>query len=179
MEICDHKQPDPYAPPADDHDDHEHGLGIGDIDSLVQTAFGGTVATQVLEGERSFDLAVRLRPVANLDEMRAIPLFGSNNEIITLGQVAGVQVTNGFARIYREENERRIAVKVTVRGRDLGSVIADAQQRVSQQVKMPRGYRLEWTGSFENQQRALLAFIIPITVVAIFFYSRRLTRPSE
>src|SRR5215472_14982661 len=108
------------------------------LTQLVQTAFGGMVATQVLEGERSFDLAVRLRPetIANLDEMRAIPLFGSNNEIITLGQVADVQATNGFARIYREENERRIAVKFTVRGRDLGSVIADAQQRVTQQVKM-------------------------------------------
>jgi AcrB/AcrD/AcrF family protein len=74
----------------------------------VQTAFGGTVVTQVLEGERSFDLAVKLRPqaVANPHEMRAIPLFGSNNEIITLGQVADVQAFNGFARIYREENER-------------------------------------------------------------------------
>jgi cobalt-zinc-cadmium resistance protein CzcA len=150
-----------------------YGLGIGDVDSLVQTAFGGTVATQVLEGERSFDLAVKLRPeaVANLDEMRAIPLFGSNNEIITLGQVADVQALNGFARIYREENERRIAVKFAVRGRDLGSMIADAERRVSQEVQIPRGYRLEWTGSFENQQRAVkrLAFIIPITIVAIFF----------
>jgi AcrB/AcrD/AcrF family protein len=74
----------------------------------VQTAFGGTVVTQVLEGERSFDLAVKLRPqaVANPHEMRAIPLFGSNNEVITLGQVADVQAFNGFARIYREENER-------------------------------------------------------------------------
>ena len=158
---------------VDRHAVARYGLGIGDVDSLVQTAFGGTVATQVLEGERSFDLAVKLRPesIANLDEMRAIPLFGSNNEIITFGQVADVQATNGFARIYREENERRIAVKFTVRGRDLGSVIADAQQRVDQQVTMPRGYRLEWTGSFENQQRAVkrLAFIIPLTIVAIFF----------
>jgi cobalt-zinc-cadmium resistance protein CzcA len=150
-----------------------YGLGIGDVDSLVQTAFGGTVATQVLEGERSFDLAVKLRPesIANLDEIRAIPLFGSNNEVVTLGQVADVQTSNGFARIYREENERRIAVKFAVRGRDLGSVIDEAQQRVSQEVQIPRGYRLEWTGSFENQQRAVkrLAFIMPVTIVAIFF----------
>src|SRR5262249_32752256 len=69
------------------------------LTQLVQTAFGGMVATQVLEGERSFDLAVRLRPetIGNLDEMRAIPLFGSNNEIITFGQVADVKATNGFA----------------------------------------------------------------------------------
>jgi cobalt-zinc-cadmium resistance protein CzcA len=150
-----------------------YGLGIGDVDSLVQTAFGGTVATQILEGERSFDLAVKLRPqsIANLDEMRAIPLFGANNEIITLGQVADVQASSGFARIYREENERRIAVKFAVRGRDLGSVIDEAQRLVGQKVQIPRGYRLEWTGSFENEQRAVkrLAFIIPVTIVAIFF----------
>jgi heavy metal efflux system protein len=158
---------------VDRHAVARYGLGIADVDSLVGTAFGGTVATQILEGERSFDLAVKLRPesIANLEEMRAIPLFGSNNEIITLGQVADVQPRNGFARIYREENERRTDVKFTVRGRDLGSVIADAQRRVDQEVKLPRGYRLEWSGSFENEQRAVkrLAFIIPVTFVAIFF----------
>ncbi|MBV8415371.1 MAG: efflux RND transporter permease subunit, partial [Verrucomicrobia bacterium] len=150
-----------------------YGLGIGDVNALVQTAFGGTVATQILEGERSFDLAVKLRPetIANLEEMRAIPLFGSNNEIITLGQVADVQPRNGLTRIYREENERRTDVKFTVRGRDLGSVIAEAQERVNREVKLPRGYRLEWSGSFENEQRAVkrLAFIIPVTFIAIFF----------
>jgi heavy metal efflux system protein len=158
---------------VDRHAVARYGLTIADVDALVETAFGGTVATQVLEGERSFDLAVKLRPesIANLEEMRAIPLFGTNNEIITLGQVAGVQPRNGFARIYREENERRTDVKFSVRGRDLGSVIADAQQRVDQEVKLPRGYRLEWSGSFEDEQRAVkrLAFIIPGTFIAIFF----------
>jgi heavy metal efflux system protein len=150
-----------------------YGLGIGDVDSLVETAFGGTVVTQILEGEKSFDLAVKLRPetIANLNEIRSIPLFGSNNEIITLGQVSALGLKSGFARIYREENERTIAVKFATRGRDLGSVIADAEKRVGTEVHLPRGYRMEWTGSFENEQRAVrrLMVVIPITFVAIFF----------
>ena len=150
-----------------------YGLGIGDVDSLVETAFGGTVVTQILEGEKSFDLAVKLRPetIANLSEIRSIPLFGSNNEVITLGQVSALGLKSGFARIYREENERTIAVKFATRGRDLGSVIADAEKRVGTEVHLPRGYRMEWTGSFENEQRAVrrLMVVIPITFVAIFF----------
>ena len=150
-----------------------YGLGIGDVDSLVETAFGGTVVTQILEGEKSFDLAVKLRPetIANLNEIRSIPLFGSNNEIITLGQVSALGLKSGFARIYREENERTIAVKFATRGRDLGSVIADAEKRVGSEIHLPRGYRMEWTGSFENEQRAVrrLLVVIPITFVAIFF----------
>ena len=150
-----------------------YGLAIGDVNGLVDNAFGGTVATQVLEGERNFDLAVKLRPelIENLDSIRAIPLFGSNNEIITLGQVADVGIHNGFARIYREENERRIAAKFSVRNRDLGSVVAEAQGKVNAQVKLPPGYRLEWTGSFENEQRATrrLMVVVPITLAAIFF----------
>ena len=150
-----------------------YGLAIGDVNGLVDNAFGGSVATQVLEGERNFDLAVKLRPelIENLDAIRAIPLFGSNNEIITLGQVADVGIHNGFARIYREENERRIAAKFSVRNRDLGSVVAEAQGKVDAQVKLPAGYRLEWTGSFENQQRATrrLLVVVPITLAVIFF----------
>ena len=150
-----------------------YGLAIGDVNGLVDNAFGGSVATQVLEGERNFDLAVKLRPelIENLDDIRTIPLFGSNNEIITLGQVADVGIHNGFARIYREENERRIAAKFSVRNRDLGSVVAEAQRKVDAQVKLPPGYRLQWSGSFENEQRATrrLMVVVPITLGAIFF----------
>ncbi len=149
------------------------GLSIADVDSLVETAFGGTVATQVIEGERSFDLAVKLRPNAinSLEAIRAIPLLGTSGELVTLGAVADVKTAGGYGRIYRENNERRIAVKFGVRDRDLGSVIADAQREVVGKVKLPAGYRLEWTGSFENQQRALarLMIVVPITLVAIFF----------
>jgi cobalt-zinc-cadmium resistance protein CzcA len=78
---------------------------------------------------------------------------------------------SGFARVYREENARRTAVKLSVRGRDLGSLVAEAQRKVDAQVHLPKGYQLQWTGAFENQQRAVkrLAVVVPITLIAIFF----------
>ena len=149
------------------------GLSISDVQSVVETALGGTTATQVLEGERTFDLVVKLVPksVSDLNAIRKIPIFGSNGERLTLDAVALVDVRPGFARIYREENQRRIAVKLSVRGRDLGSLVAEARASVDSKIHLPAGYRLEWTGSFENQQRAVkrLAVIVPITLVAIFF----------
>ena len=149
------------------------GLSVADVQSVVETAFGGSVATKLLEGERSFGLVVKLAPgaVSDLQAIREIPVFGPAGERVTLGTVASVDVHPGFSRIYREENARRIAVKLSVRGRDLGSLVADAQRRVARAVPMPPGYRLEWTGSFENQQRAVrrLAVVVPITLLAIFF----------
>jgi cobalt-zinc-cadmium resistance protein CzcA len=149
------------------------GLSVSDIQSVIETAFGGAVATQVLEGERSFDLAVKLPPesVSNLDLIRNIPIYGPNGEKLALGSVAAIDILPGFARIYREENARRIAVKLSVRDRDLGSLVAEAQAKVSEKVSLPKGYRMEWTGSFENQQRAVkrLMVVVPITLIAIFF----------
>ena len=150
-----------------------YGLSISDVQQIIETALSGAVATQVLEGERSFDLVVKIFPksVADLDAIRKIPVFGSNGERLTLGAVTTVDVKAGFARVDREENSRRAAVKFAVRGRDLGSLIAEAKQKVGAEVKLPTGYRMEWTGAFENQQRAVrrLAVIVPITLVAIFF----------
>ncbi len=149
------------------------GLSVSDVQQVIETALGGSTATQVFEGERSFDLVVRLAPksVSDLDAIRAIPVFGSNGERLTLGALASVEVRQGFARIAREENARRTAVKFSARGRDLGSLVREAQQKVGAAVKVPPGYRLEWTGSFENQQRAVkrLQVIVPITLIAIFF----------
>src|SRR5262245_52831633 len=149
------------------------GLSVADVEAVVETAIGGTVATQVLEGERSFDLVVKLSPraVSDVEAIRQIPVFGSQGERLTLGSVASVEVHPGFSAILREENARRIAVKLSVRGRDLGSLVQEAQRKVAQGVPMPPGYRLEWTGSFENQQRAVrrLEVVVPITLLAIFF----------
>ncbi len=149
------------------------GLSVSDVQSVVETALGGSVATRVLEGERAFDLVVKLIPraVSDLESIRSIPVFGTSGERLTLGALASVAVHPGFARIYREENSRRIAVKLSVRGRDLGSLVAEAQKKVALGVHLPTGYRLQWTGSFENQQRAVkrLEIIVPITLVAIFF----------
>jgi cobalt-zinc-cadmium resistance protein CzcA len=150
-----------------------YGLAVNDVQTVVATAIGGQTATQVLEGERTFDLVVKLAPksVADPESIRNIPIYGSTGERITLGTVAKVEMRPGLALIDREENERRTAIKLSVRGRDLGSVVAEAQEKVKAQVHLPVGYRLQWTGSFENEQRAekRLAIVVPITIAAIFF----------
>jgi heavy metal efflux system protein len=150
-----------------------YGLAVADVQQVVAMAIGGQAATQVLEGERSFDLVVRVAPqaVADLESIRNIPIFGSSGERLTLGAVAKVEMRAGLNLIDREENERRTAVKLSVRDRDLGSLVGEAQQKVNAQVHLPTGYRLEWTGSFENEKRAVrrLALVVPITIAAIFF----------
>ena len=151
-----------------------YGLSVSDVQSIVETAMGGSAATQVLEGERTFDLVVKMAPsaVSNLEAIRDIPVFGSNGERLTLGMVAEVAEKSGFARMFREENARRIAVKFSVRGRPLGSVVAEAQKKVAAALTtLPRGYHVFWTGAFEDQQRAVqrLAIVVPMTLLAMFF----------
>jgi len=149
------------------------GLTVDDVQAVVETALGGAVATQVLEGERTFDLVVKMAPstVSDLDAIRALPVLGPNGEKLTLGSLARVEIEPGFARIFREENARRTAVKLSVAGRDLGSLVAEAQGKVAARVKIPPGYHLQWTGAFENQQRAVqrLALVVPLTLAAVFF----------
>jgi len=150
-----------------------YGLAVQDVQNVVGAALGGQTATQVLEGERTFDLVVKLAPqtVADVEAIRSIPIYGSNGERITLGTVAAVEVRAGLNQIIREENERRTDIKFSVRDRDLGSVVGEAQEKVADAVHLPVGYRLEWSGSLENEQRAekRLAVIVPITILAIFF----------
>lgn len=150
-----------------------YGLSVADVQQIIETALGGATATQVLEGERTFDLVVKLTPEAasDLEAIRKIPVFGSSGERLTLGDVTSVDVRAGFARVLREENSRLTDVKFSDRGRDLGSLIAEAKEKVGAQVTLPPGYRMEWSGAFENQQRAVkrLEIIVPMTLIAIFF----------
>jgi len=150
-----------------------YGLSVVDVQTVIATAIGGQAATQVLEDERTFDLVVKLTPesVLDVDAIRNVPVFGSNGERLTLGSLATVEIKPGLASIYREENERRTDIKLSVRDRDLDSVVNEAEAKVAAAIHLPTGYRLEWTGSFENEQRAerRLAVIVPITFLAIFF----------
>jgi cobalt-zinc-cadmium resistance protein CzcA len=136
-----------------------YGLAMADIQNVIATALSGQAATQVLEGERSFDLVVKMAPHAVMDipSIRNLPVFGSNGERLVLGDLATVDTRPGMARIYREENERRTDVKLSIRGRDMGSVVADAQRAIQAQIKVPAGYHIVWTGSFENEQWRCLA----------------------
>lgn len=149
------------------------GLAMTDMQNIVATALGGQAATQVLEGERAFDLVVKMVPraVTDIQSIQSIPVFGANGERLTLGDLATVAASPGMARIYREENERRTDIKLSIRDRDMGSVVADAQQALEAKIKLPTGYRIVWTGAFENERRAerRLAIIFPVTLMAIFF----------
>ena len=150
-----------------------YGLAVADVQSLVSTAMGGATATQVLDGEKKFDLVVKLAPAyaRDLDAIGRIPLTGSNGELLTLSQVADIHVKNGFNIVLRESNQRRTDVKFSVRDRPLVTAVQEAQQKVNAAVKLPPGYKLVWAGSFEDQQRAMarLEIIVPITMALIFF----------
>jgi len=149
-----------------------YGLNAVDIQNVVETAIGGKAASQVVEGERRFDLVVRLAPEARVDaeHIGDISVSTSDGQRIPLRDIARLNVTQGYTYINREANQRRAVVRFDVRGRDLGSTIADAQKLVREQVKLPLGYRLVWSGQFENQQRAVgrLKVILPIAVLMIF-----------
>ncbi|MCL1926400.1 MAG: CusA/CzcA family heavy metal efflux RND transporter [Syntrophorhabdaceae bacterium] len=150
-----------------------YGLAIADVQRIVETAMGGSTATEILEGERTFNLIVKVMPEAtsDLEAIRKLPVFGSGGERLTLGDITSVEVHTGFSRVLREGNARRTVVKFSTRGRDLGSLIAEAKQKIKEEVTLPEGYHLVWSGSFENQQRALerLKIIVPITLFVIFF----------
>jgi heavy metal efflux system protein len=150
-----------------------YGLNISDVQGVIQTAVGGTVATQVLDGEKRFDMVVRFPAVYrnDVEQIKKISVLTPDGFRIPIEALADVKIEDGASTIYREENQRFIAVKFSIRGRDLGSAIADAQKSVGHKVLLPPGYHVTWEGEFESQQRAdrRLLFIVPITILCIFF----------
>jgi heavy metal efflux system protein len=152
-----------------------YGLNSGDVNSVIQAAMGGTVATEVLEGDRQFDLVVRYTPEYrnNIDEIRNIkvgyPSPSGANAYIPLCELADISLNTGAAWIYHEGMQRFIPVKFSVRGRDLGGTVAEAQQRIAKNVSIPPGYRLIWAGEFGDLQEAKkrLEIIVPISFILI------------
>jgi cobalt-zinc-cadmium resistance protein CzcA len=149
-----------------------YGLAVADVNDAIETAVGGRAVTQFLEGDRVF--GVRVRDVAPArDSRRALeelPVNTPDGKIVPLGSVVRTGSVEGASRISREANERRIAIKCSVRGRDQGGFVAEAQEAVDRAVRLPPGYRLTWGGQFENQRRAMtrLAVIVPTSIVIIF-----------
>jgi cobalt-zinc-cadmium resistance protein CzcA len=152
-----------------------YGLNSGDVNTVIQAAMGGASATQVLEGDRAFNLNVRLAPQFrdNPDSIRSIKVGyqtpSGANAYIPLSELADISLDTGASYIYHEATRRNIAVKFSVRGRDLGSTVADIQERIDRNVKLPSGYRIDWAGEFEDlklaQQR--LAIVVPIALLLI------------
>jgi heavy metal efflux system protein len=145
-----------------------YGLMASDINATVQAAVGGVAATQILEGDRRFDLVARYKPQyrLNAEEMSNILLPTADGGRVPLGQVAQIGFKEGAFMIYRENGRRYIPIKFSVRGRDLAGTIAEAQSRLSASVELPEGYHFEWAGEFDSlrKEQHRLAIIIPITV---------------
>ncbi|MHB2020792.1 MAG: efflux RND transporter permease subunit [Candidatus Xenobia bacterium] len=154
-----------------------YGLQVADVDGMVTAAIGGQAATQVLDGERRFDVVVRLLPQYrnNLNALRHIPITTPDGESIPLGAVAHLQTDMGVAYVYREDNSRYIPVKFGIRGRDLESTIDEASQKIKEQVKLPPGYYLSWGGEFASMQQAAnrLKIVVPVTLLLILLLLRR------
>ena len=152
-----------------------YGLNSGDVNTVIQAAMGGTQATTVLEGDRQFALTVRFAAPyrQTLDSVRRLRVGYQNasggTSYIPLGELADISLDTGASYIYHERNERFIAVKFSVRGRDLGSTVADAQARIERSIRLPNGYRLEWAGEFRElqQARGRLFLVVPIAMAII------------
>jgi len=151
-----------------------YGLNSGDINSVIQAAMGGAVATQVLEGERQFDLVVRYTPGYrdSIEKIRNIKVgyqASTANAYIPLSELATITLDTGAAWIYHESVQRFIPVKFSVRGRDLGGTVSEAQQRIANGVKLPPGYRLVWAGEYGDLQEAQkrLEIVVPISLLLI------------
>jgi len=147
------------------------GLNVGDIQDVIESALAGKSATQIWEGERKFSVAVRLpedrRAIANLS---GISIATPDGGYTTLGNVATIRETSGAMNIAREGGRRTMAIGIFIKDRDMGSVVADMQARVKQNVKLPPEYNITWSGEFENQERAMqrLSVVVPISLLLIF-----------
>lgn len=152
-----------------------YGLNSGDVNTVVQAALGGTQATTVLEGDRQFALIARVAPEYrnSLDRARNIKVglqtSGGANAYIPLSELATITLDTGASYIYHERNQRFIPIKFSVRGRDLEGTVADAQEQIARQVKLPQGYRIAWAGEFEELQQAKnrLKVIVPVSLLLI------------
>jgi cobalt-zinc-cadmium resistance protein CzcA len=149
-----------------------YGLSSDAINGLIEAAVGGAAATQVVQGERTFDLVVRLLPQfrETPEQIGNVLISTPDGQQIPLREVATLQIANGASFIYRENNSRYIGVQYSVEGRDLASAVADAQKAVARQVKLPFGYSAKWGGEFEEytQSRAQMNVVVPVTLVLIF-----------
>ena len=151
-----------------------YGLSVNDVNSVVQAALGGTTATTLLESDRQFSVVVRLAPEYrnSIDEVRnlKVGVQGANgNAYIPLSELASITLDTGASYIFRERNQRFVPIKFSVRGRDLASAVAEAQERINNALKLPTGYRVDWAGEFEwlQQAKKRLAIILPVTFVLI------------
>ncbi len=147
-------------------------INVADVQDAIQTAIGGNALTQVLQGEARYDLVMRYLPQYRdtKEAIEKIRLLSPTGERVSLTQLCKITVAEGASEIYREGNQRYIAIKYSVRGRDLGGAVREAIKKVNEQVKLPPGYHIDWEGEYESQRRseARLLVIVPLTIFVIF-----------
>jgi len=147
-------------------------LDLADVNDYVETALGGHVASELWEGEKRFDVTVRLPPASREDvaAIRALPIPLKSGSLVPLSAIAEVKMDHGRAAITRENGSRYVGIRMNVRNRDLGSFVTEAMDKVDASVKLPPGYEISWGGEFENQQRAMarLKLVIPLALVLTF-----------
>ena len=151
-----------------------YGLNVSDVNTVVQAALGGTVATTLLEADRQFNVTVRLAPeyrdnLAAVGNIKVGYQTPNGNAYIPLNELATITLDTGASYIFRERNQRFVPIKFSVRGRDLAGTVAEAQERIAKNVKLPIGYQIEWAGEFEGLQQAKkrLTLIIPVSFILI------------
>ena len=149
-----------------------YGINVSDVQDPIQTAVGGNALSQVLIGEQRYDLVLRyLPPYRDTKEaIEKIRLLAPSGERVSLAQLTRIKVLDGGSEIYREENSRYLAVKFSVRGRDLGSTVDEAIKKVNASVKLPTGYSLDWAGEYESAKRSQrrLLIVLPLTILLIY-----------
>jgi heavy metal efflux system protein len=147
-------------------------INVADVQDAIQTAVGGNALTQVLLGEARYDLTLRYLPSYRdtKDAIENIRLLSPSGERVSLAQLCKISVTDGGSEIYREGNQRYVAIKYSVRGRDLGGAVEEAMKKINDGVKLPPGYHIDWEGEYESQKRAdeRLLIVLPITILLIF-----------
>ncbi len=147
-------------------------INVSDVQDAVQTAVGGNALTQVLKDEARYDLTLRYLPqYRNTEEaIESIRLLSPTGERVSLAQLCKISVSDGASEVYREGNRRYVAIKYSVRGRDLGSTVEEAIKKVNDGVKLPTGYTIYWEGEYQSQKRAnaRLLIVLPITILIIF-----------
>jgi cobalt-zinc-cadmium resistance protein CzcA len=147
-------------------------INVADIQDAIQTAAGGSALTQVLQGEARYDLVLRYLPQyrTTREALEDIRLLSPAGERVSLAQLCKIKQQDGGSEIYREANQRYVAIKYSVRGRDLGSTVEEAMKKVNAKVQLPRGYHIDWEGEYESQKRAQarLFVIVPLTILVIF-----------
>jgi cobalt-zinc-cadmium resistance protein CzcA len=159
------------------------GINVADIQDAIQTAVGGFPVSQVLQGEAVYNLTVRYQKQYRdtKEAIQDIRLLSPSGERVSLAQLTKVQVKDGAYDIYREKNSRYVSIRFEVRDRDLGSTVQEAITKIDQNVKLPRGYHLEWAGEYESEKRAeaRLLIIIPITILIIFIILYTMFRSAK